>query len=413
MQNPGIAGIGCALLDILHPDASIESEAFERYRSRTPGDGGLVPGNLVFASALTEFAKKSVDEIIGEICAGATPESNIGGPAIVALILAAQLLKPQSIPVRYFGVRGTDENGETLGQLVQKTPLISKDYLVRDGSSPSTRVLSDPVAENGAGERTFINEIGVAEGIGPEDIPEIFFHHHVAFFGGTAVLPLIHNQIGVPLRRAQQNGSLTIVATVYDFINESKAPNKLWPLGEGQTDYPAVDLIIADAEEARRLTGKSEPGAAVQRFLSFGAGAAVVTSGANPVWFAVAGERFRPEELRSLPVSSEVRRRAATVDLTTRDTTGCGDNFAGGVLASIASQLASFPCNSAGVPDGLVDLGEAVITGIAAGAAAWFQLGGTRFETKPGESLEIVEEFRRAYLSQIGGTQRRHPAAQS
>ena len=215
IQNPGIAGIGCALLDILHPDASIESEAFERYRSRTPGDGGLVPGQLVFASALSEFSEKQVDEIVAEICGDSPPESNIGGPAIVALILAAQMLKPNGIPVRFFGVRGTDEIGKTLGRLVRKTPLRFDDYIVRDGTSPSTRVLSDPHADNGAGERTFINEIGVAAEFGTEEIPDVFFHYHVAFFGGTAVLPKIHANIGIPLRRAKQNGALTIVATVY------------------------------------------------------------------------------------------------------------------------------------------------------------------------------------------------------
>jgi sugar/nucleoside kinase (ribokinase family) len=405
IQNPGIAGIGCALLDILHPDASIESEAFERNRSRVPGDGGLVPGQLVLASALSEFSGKQVDEIVAEICGDSPPENNIGGPAIVALILAAQMLKPNGIPVRFFGVRGTDEIGKTLGRLVRKTPLLYDDYVVRDGTSPSTRVLSDPHAANGAGERTFINEIGVAAEFEPEEIPDVFFRYHVAFFGGTAVLPKIHANIGIPLRRAKQNGALTIVATVYDFINESKAPDKLWPLGADQKDYPAVDLMITDAEEARRLTGEAKPSAAVQRFLSWGTGAAVVTSGSVPVWFAVASDRkdgrFQPNRLESLPVSAEVRRRAPTVEPTTRDTTGCGDNFAGGILASIGTQLASFPCNAEGAPEGQVNLRDAIITGIAAGAAAWFQLGGTRFEAHPGESLRNVEGFRNAYLSQI------------
>lgn len=393
MRKPGIAGVGCALLDILYPDAKFNSPGFDRYRSQKPGDGGLVPGQLVFASALESYAGVSIDRVIDEICGTATPHRNLGGPAIVALVLASQLLAHRNIPVEYYGVRGNDDIGDRIEEIIGRTGIDVSGLRRRRGTSASTRVLSDPSAANGGGERTFINDLGVAADFRVRDIPAEFFDRQVAYFGGTGLVPRLHEEIGEALYTARGLGSFTVVATVYDFLNESRAPDQLWPLGNGQRDYPLIDLLIADAEEAHRLSGQPLPASAIRQFLDWGAGAAIVTSGADPVWFGARPHRFAEIAITSLPVSAEVARRAPTADSSSRDTTGCGDNFAGGVLASITTQLATRTD---------LDLRTAVIEGVAAGAAAWFQLGGTRIETYPGETRERVTEFREAYYDQIG-----------
>lgn len=395
-RQRGIAGVGCALLDILHADASFAGPGFDRYASRVPGDGGLVPGQLVFTEALEAFAGVSVDRIVGEICGGAPAETNLGGPAIVALVHAAQVLGPARIPVRFFGLRGNDDVGARIAEIVHQTPLDPRDYRPVDGPSPATRVLSDPSANGGAGERTFINTIGVADRFRVRTMPAEFFAYDIAFFGGTALVPTLHAELGEALHSARSRGQLTVVATVYDFLNESRAPTGLWPLGDGQRDYPLIDLLITDAEEARRLTGCDAPADAVRRMLDWGAGAAIVTHGERPVTFATAtGRRFAASSVATLPVSDEVQRRAASVDPANRDTTGCGDNFAGGVLTHLAGALAAHPATP-------VDLSEAVVQGVCAGAAAWFQLGGTYVESQPGEVARRVESFRSAYLRQVG-----------
>lgn len=404
-RQHGIAGVGCALLDILHTDANISGAAFARYASRSPGDGGLVPGNLVFAEALEAFAGVGIEKIVADVCAGAQPATNLGGPAVVALVHAAQVLAPVGLPVRYFGIGGDDEVGAELSAIVAKTPLVAGDYRRESGPSPNTRVLSDPLANGGAGERTFINTIGVAERFRARSIPAEFFAYDVAFFGGTALVPTLHAELGEALRSSKRRGQLTVVATVYDFLNESRAPNELWPLGDGQRDYPLVDLMICDAEEARRLTGEAKPVDAVRQLLAWGAGAAIVTEGDRPVTLAAAGGgAFVETEVTTLPVSDEVRRLADTVDASQRDTTGCGDNFAGGVVAEITRQLAGG--GSAGAAGGAtrrpVDLTGAVIEGICAGAAAWFQLGGTWVEPAPGAAIARLAPFREAYRRQVG-----------
>ena len=398
--QPGIAGAGCALLDILYPDADLSSSAFTRCASRSPGDGGLVPGNLVFAAALEAYTGMSVADIVRSIRrrppqghSAPTPVRNLGGPAVVALILAAQLLGPQRIPVSFYGLRGDDEVGQHMAAIVARTPLEAGSYRSVAGPSPTTEVLSDPAANDGAGERTFINTVGVAEQMRVTSLPPAFFNRRIAFYGGTALVPRLHAELGQALARSRQAGQLTVVATVYDFLNEQRDPKGLWPLGSGRSDYRHIDLLITDREEARRLSGHDQPAAAARQFLDWGSAAVLVTDGDRPVTLAAAGVPWYPLEVSTLPVSSEVRRRAREVPPAERDTTGCGDNFAGGVLADLERQ------RYAGAER--LDLSEAVVTGICAGAAAWFQLGGTWIEPWPGAAAERVGRFRRAYREDI------------
>jgi sugar/nucleoside kinase (ribokinase family) len=77
------------------------------------------------------------------------------------------------------------------------------------------------------------------------------------------------------------------------------------------------------------------------------------------------------------------------------DTTGCGDNFAGGVLSSVAWQLKSKSV-------GQIDLTESISWGVASGGFNCFTIGGTFLEKFPGEKRGLVSEFQREYLKQIG-----------
>ena len=78
----------------------------------------------------------------------------------------------------------------------------------------------------------------------------------------------------------------------------------------------------------------------------------------------------------------------------TGDTTGCGDNFAGGVLASFAAQLQESP-------KGAIDLVKACALGAASGGFACFYVGGAYVEKGPGEKLSFVMDYYRDYAKQI------------
>ena len=79
-----------------------------------------------------------------------------------------------------------------------------------------------------------------------------------------------------------------------------------------------------------------------------------------------------------------------------KDTTGCGDNFAGGVIASVADQMRT----GGNKP---IDFLESVAWGVASGGFAGFYTGGTYFEEKNGKKREQVRYYFEDYLNQIQG----------
>jgi len=184
------------------------------------------------------------------------------------------------------------------------------------------------------------------------------------------------------------------VNTVYDFINERKNPAQIWPLGESAETYRYIDLLIADMEEAIRLSGTSTLTDALDFFRSSGVGATVITHGANPVHFYASHPLLGYIDSDTLPVSDAVREQLRENPAGNGDTTGCGDNFAGGVIASIATQLIASSFNE-------LDLRSAIAMGVVSGGYACFYHGGTYYESFPGQKAACMEPYLKSYLLQI------------
>jgi len=53
-----IHGTGCSLMDYLYTNIDLSSPPLVRAMSKTPGDGGLAPGKLVFVEDLERFLNK-------------------------------------------------------------------------------------------------------------------------------------------------------------------------------------------------------------------------------------------------------------------------------------------------------------------------------------------------------------------
>ncbi len=389
-----VSGVGCCLVDLLYKDIDFSSDSFRSFISLKRGDGGLTPGHLVFNEEFVKFARSPFGTVLNQITGGRTPDKkNIGGPSIVSLIHAAQLTDPENCEVRFYGRGGNDDAGKYLLSSLQKTPVVLHDYQLTENITPSTVVLSDPNFDNGHGERMFINSIGAAWDYKPDDLDEEFFHSDIVVFGGTALVPVIHDHLTELLKKAQLNGCLTIVNTVFDFRNEKLNPDRKWPLGNSDESYQFIDLLIADQEEALRLSGQTTAEAAVRFFLDRKVSALIITNGSNPVSIFSDGRLFEPLALTQLPVSKKV------VDELRYnkdgDTTGCGDNFVGGVIASIVNQLQGGTQHP--------DLQEACGWGIVSGGFACFYMGGTYFEQKPGEKLAKIEPYYESYQQQLNG----------
>ncbi len=187
-----IAGAGCALMDRLFVGVDFAGEVFRGYRSVSDGDGGLAPGKLVFVNDLERFAGRPFPYLLETLAPGSRADAeNIGGPSIVAMIHAAQMLRGPGFHVSFHGVRGDDETGARLAARLAGLSLDCSSYAVAAGPTPSTFVLSDPSWDGGHGERCFVNDIGVAAGYTKERLQEPragargFLDSDIVVFGGN------------------------------------------------------------------------------------------------------------------------------------------------------------------------------------------------------------------------------------
>ncbi len=388
-----ISGTGCALVDYLYKPVNFHSEAMSSYLSVKTGDGGLAPGRLVFTEELERFASEKYLDIRHKIVNGQQPVAlNIGGPSIVSLIHAAQLLHDFPAEVNFWGCKGKDSGAAFLEEKLQKTPLKISKYKTGNLYTPFTDVLSDPDFDHGNGERIFVNNIGAAGELLPEDLDDSFFEADIVVFGGTAIVPEIHNHLTELLQSAKNKGCITVVNTVYDFRNEKANPEKRWPLGKSDESYKLTDLLITDYEEALRLSGEHDIMAAIRFFQEKEVGSLVITNGSKNIYAWSSGKFFSPLDLTELPVSAKVAQQIKCG--TCGDTTGCGDNFAGGILASMVMQLNA----GAQTPD----LKEACCWGVVSGGYTCFYIGGTYFEELPGEKFQKLKPYYEHYKQQLG-----------
>ncbi len=389
-----VSGVGCCLVDFLYNNIDFSSNAICKYLSRERGDGGLIPGQLVFREEFEKFSKSSFESFIQSVTGERPPDKiNIGGPSIVSLIHVAQLTDRNICDVRYYGRGGNDDAGKYLLDSLEKTPVILGDYKLIDNQTPSTFVLSDPNYDNGNGERMFINSIGAAWDFQPDDLDHNFFNSDIVVFGGTALVPAIHDHLTNLLKKARSKGCITIVNTVFDFRNEKSNPEKRWPLGESYDSYRNIDLLITDREEALRLSGETTVSGAIRFFLDNGTSSFVITDGSKNITLYSDGHFFKPNPLEELPVSGKIVEELKHHK--GGDTTGCGDNFAGGVIASIADQLR----------DGIrkPDFMEACCLGIVSGGFACFYMGGTYDEKETGEKRSKIKPYYESYKKQVSG----------
>ena len=391
-----ITGAGCCLIDSIYMNSSYEDEAFKKVMSIEKGDGGLIEGGLVFSEDIEVFAKRAYKDIRRELTASRNPDvENLGGPAVVALVHASQILAKEEVEVSFYGAVGKDEQAKHVHQAIAKTPLKSELKEVENKRTAITDVFDDPSQRNGKGERSFINTIGAAGYYGPEDLPSSFYDADIVLLGGTALVPKLHDGIHTVLKKAKENKCITVVGTVYDFRNEKKAPNTPWPLGN-KDSYSYIDLLITDEEEALRLSGNNEVIAAANTLISYGVGALIVTRGAIDMLVYSSGKIIKKCDLKSMPVSQYMDDLMAKDPSMRKDTTGCGDNFVGGVLVAIAKHQLKKDST-------LIDMKDICAYGASSGGLTCTYHGGTFYEKQQGEKATLLQPIVEAYLESVLG----------
>lgn len=390
-----ISGAGCCLVDSIYMNSSYLDEAFKRVMSVEKGDGGLIEGGLVFSEDIEVFAKRAYKDIRDDLTKGRKPDvENLGGPAVVALVHASQILAQDKVEVSFYGAVGKDEQAKHIYDAIANTPLQAELKEVPDKRTAITDVFDDPTQRDGKGERSFINTIGAAGFYGPEDIPSEFYDADIVLLGGTALVPRLHDGLHTVLRKAKEKGCMTVVGTVYDFRNEKKAPHLKWPLGEGNV-YPDIDLLITDEEEALRLSGTSEVFEAAKALISYGVTSLIITRGALDILVYSKGGIIKKCDLISMPVSHYMDDLMAKDPSIRKDTTGCGDNFVGGVLVSIAKHKLKND-------NTLINMRDICAYGASAGGFTCTYHGGTFHETKIGEKATLLQPIVDAYINTVG-----------
>jgi len=385
-----IAGAGCCLIDSIHMHCSYASPGFRKLLSRERGDGGMIEGGLVFSEDLERFAGIPFAEVLALLSQGKTPDvTNLGGPAVVALIHAAQILRRDGITVSFYGAVGMDDLAQQVHHAVQETPLQAYLKEIPHETTATTRVFADPTRHEGKGERSFVNTIGAAGFFGMEDLPQDFYTADIVLLGGTALVPRLHDELHLVLEKAKENGCLTVVGTVYDFRNEKRNPGAPWPLG-GEGSYRNIDLLVTDGEEALRLTNAHSNEEAARKLIEWGIGALIITRGSQDMLVWSGGTVIAPYPLGYLPVSSYMDDLMAKDPSLRKDTTGCGDNFVGGVLVSLAQQMVGGKRTD-------LDMAALCAWGAASGGFTCTYHGGTFHESYPGQKAELLEPVVRAY----------------
>ena len=140
-----ISGTGCALVDYLYSPIDFNSPVLQKCFSKEPGDGGLEPGKLTLTADFEAFTGSKYLDVRNKITGNKPPIAvNIGGPSIVSLIHAAQLLYDQAAEVKFYGARGKDEGGDFLEEKLGSTPVVIKKFKRGEEHTPFTDVFSDP-----------------------------------------------------------------------------------------------------------------------------------------------------------------------------------------------------------------------------------------------------------------------------
>lgn len=391
-----ISGTGCALADFLYTNIIFDSPVFKQYLSRQDGDGGLCPGKLVFREDLEKFSGKQFAKVLNHIVGDRGPDAfNLGGPGLVSFLHVAQMLWKEEYETRFYGIAGNDEISKMIFKALEGSPLDFSNYIATEGSTtPSTFVFSDPSYNNGNGERSFVNNLGVAAQYTPQMLDCSFFDADIICLGGTALVPCLHDNLDIILQTAKRRNCITIVNTVYDFRSERNKPGHPWSL-VSVDKYSLIDLLIMDMEEALKISGESSLDRAIDFFIKSGTQSFLITNGASEITAYSGKGLFIPtgNPVR-LPVSGKASSVFGRIPPGKRDTTGCGDNFAGGVIASVARQLKETQGRNP-------DLLEAACWGVVSGGFACSYTGGAYFENHSGEKRSRIEDLYNDYRRQI------------
>jgi argininosuccinate lyase len=258
--------------------------------------GSIVCDTLVCPAADAPWGTTTVVETI---------EPHPGGNGANTALALAWL----GTPVRLLGTVGSDESGRYLLAALRHAGVDTGAVHVAEGATAATIALV-----NSSGERRFYHRMGVAAdafAAPVEFTPALTAGMALYHLSSPFILPHLRGQLADTLARARAAGLRTSFDTNWD------------SLGRWMTDVgpclPHLDMVFLNEDEARMITGHTDPRAAAGVLLAGGARMAILKLGARGCAVYTGGREIL----------------SPAFEVNVRDTTGAGDCFAGGFLSAL------------------------------------------------------------------------------
>lgn len=232
-------------------------------------------------------------------------ELHAGGCAANTAIALARL----GVSTAVLGKVGRDGFGDFLAGILHKEG-ISTSGLLRD---PDTATSATMVAVDADGERTFLHHAGANAEFTLADVAwPVIQAADVLHVAGPFLMPQFMSDLPTVLEKVKVLGKITSLDTVWDFTGR-------W-MSVLEPCLPFLDYILPSLEEAKQITGCTDPREISEVFFAHGVGIVGLKMGAAGAYVRTAqGEEITVPAL-AVPVV---------------DTLGAGDAWAGGFLCGI------------------------------------------------------------------------------
>lgn len=243
----------------------------------------------------------------GTLCRTKSIRQTVGGCAANAAIDLARLGVPVAIACKV----GRDAFGEAVVQEMKKNGVDTEGVSLTD-----TPTSASVVAVDKTGERSFIYAPGSTSELTRTDIPEKLLEENDIIFIASALLleKLDGKESAELLKKAREKKKYTVMDTVWD--DTGRWMDRIRPA------MPYLDLFMPSIDEARELSGCSDPDRIADVFFDEGVRSVIIKMGTQGAYICESREeRYQVPAFREdYPV----------------DTNGAGDSFCAGFLCGLA-----------------------------------------------------------------------------
>lgn len=268
---------------------------------------GILVADVV-ARPVKKFPDKGKLELVKEM------GLYVGGCASNAGIDLAKL----GISTGMIGKIGKDGFGDFLIEEMDKAGINTKG-VKRD---PKTNTSGTMVTVLPDGERSFIHYFGANATMGEEDVDYNFIKKAKIFYvAGFFLLPALEGKpIGRVFKKIKEMGKITAFDTAWDSMGRWYEAIKY--------AFPHVDYFFPSIQEAKMISGKSEPDKICQFFFDKGVKVVGLKMGSAGSY------------LRTMDIAVKV----APFKIKPVDATGAGDAFVAGFLAGLVKKMPIRKC---------------------------------------------------------------------